>query len=207
MDNKFLLKELMGKKMIEHIKSSLKDTINGFTDFAADENNIKLMNEIAEIIAQRFKKGNKVLICGNGGSSTDAMHFAEELTGKFRKDRKALPAISLTDPSHITCVANDYGFSEIFKRGVEAYGKKGDVLIAISTSGNSQNIINAVKKAKEMGLMTFGLLGKNGGDVKNLCDLRIIAPGLTTDRIQEIHTAVLHIIIETLERLLFPENY
>lgn len=193
--------------MIEQINDALENSINGFTEFAGDKNNIKVINDVAAKIAERFQSGNKVLICGNGGSSTDAMHFAEELTGRFRKERKALPAISLTDPSHITCVANDYGFNEIFARGVEAYGKKEDVLIAISTSGNSQNIINAVKKADEMGLMTFGLLGKDGGQVKDLCDIMIIAPGLTTDRIQEIHIAVLHIIIEMIERILFPDNY
>ena len=189
------------------IEKSLKESAENFVIFADDERNIEIIKQISNTIANTFKSGNKVLICGNGGSSTDAMHFAEELTGKFRKERRALPAIALTDPSHITCVANDYGFEEIFARGVEAYGKEGDVLIAISTSGNSQNIINAVKIASEKKMITFGLLGKDGGKLNGKCDLQIIAPGKTTDRIQEIHIAVLHIIIETIERNLFPGNY
>lgn len=196
-----------GEKMKKNIEISLKETAENFADFASDKKNIKLIEQISNIIASAFESGNKVLICGNGGSTTDAMHFAEELTGRFRKERRALPAIALTDSSHITCVANDYGFEEIFARGVEAYGREGDVLIAISTSGNSQNIINVVKKAAEMKMITFGLLGKDGGKLNGKCDLQLIASGKTTDRIQEIHIAVLHIIIETIERILFPNNY
>ncbi len=196
-----------GKKMKKNIEISLKETAENFADFASDKQNIKLIEQISNTIASAFDSGNKVLICGNGGSTTDAMHFAEELTGKFRKERRALPAIALTDPSHITCVANDYGFEEIFARGVEAYGNEGDVLLAISTSGNSQNIINAVKRAAEKKMITFGLLGKDGGKLNSKCDLQLIAPGKTTDRIQEIHIAVLHIIIETIERILFSNNY
>lgn len=193
--------------MKKNIERSLKESAENFADFASDNKNIKIIEHISNIIASAFKNGNMVLICGNGGSTTDAMHFAEELTGRFRKERRALPAISLTDPSHITCVANDYGFEEIFARGVEAYGREGDVLIAISTSGNSQNVINAVKRATDNKMITFGLLGKDGGELNEKCDLQIIATGKTTDRIQEIHIAVLHIVIETIERILFPNNY
>ncbi len=193
--------------MNKKIEKSLEESAENFVVFTDDKRNIEIIKQISNTIANAFKAGNKVLICGNGGSSTDAMHFAEELTGKFRKERRALPAIALTDPSHITCVANDYGFEEIFARGVEAYGKEGDVLIAISTSGNSQNVINAVKITSEKKMITFGLLGKDGGKLNGKCDFQIIAPGKTTDRIQEIHIAVLHIIIETIERFLFPENY
>ncbi len=193
--------------MKKYIEISLKDTVDNFTVFADNTKNIDVINEIAATIAKGFENGKKVLICGNGGSSTDAMHFAEELTGKFRKERRALPAISLTDPSHLTCVANDYGYEEVFARGVEAYGNKGDILIAISTSGNSQNIINAVSRAAEHEMITFGLLGKDGGALNNKCHLQLIAPGITTDRIQEIHIAILHIIIEMIERIMFPNNY
>ncbi len=193
--------------MNKNIEMSLIESAQNFADFALDKRNINIIEQISNTIAQAFENEKKVLICGNGGSSTDAMHFAEELTGKFRKERRALPAIALTDPSHITCVANDYGFDEIFARSVEAYGKEGDVLIAISTSGNSQNVINAVKIAAEKKMISFGLLGKNGGKLNGKCDLQIIAPGITTDRIQEIHITVLHIIIETIERILFPNNY
>ena len=149
--------------MKNNIEISIKESADNFVDFASDKRNIGIIERISNIIASAFEDGNKVLICGNGGSSTDAMHFAEELTGRFRRERRALPVISLTDPSHITCVANDYGFEEVFARGVEAYGKESDVLIAISTSGNSQNIINAVKIASDRKMITFGLLGKDGG--------------------------------------------
>ena len=135
--------------MIENIKRSFQDAAEMFTQFATDQNIINTTEKVGLIISDCFRKGNKLLIFGNGGSSTDAMHFAEELTGKFRKDRKPLPAISLTDSSHITCVANDYGFEEIFARGVEALGKKGDIAIGISTSGNSKNVIKALNKAKD----------------------------------------------------------
>jgi len=193
--------------MIKHIEDSINEAVKLFTEFAADKIQIDAIEQISEIIAKVFKSGNKVLICGNGGSATDAMHFAEECTGRFRKDRKALPVISLTDPSHITCVANDFGFDEIFSRGVEAYGQAGDLLIGISTSGNSENVIRAYYKAKEQEMITFALLGKAGGKINDFCDYQLIVPGNTTDRIQELHIAVLHIIVETIERILFPENY
>jgi D-sedoheptulose 7-phosphate isomerase len=165
------------------------------------------MQKISKTISFCFKSKNKVLIAGNGGSACDAMHFAEEFTGRFHKDRKALPVISLTDSSHITCVGNDYGFNEIFARGVEAYGQDNDLFIGISTSGNSQNIINAFEKAKKLGMVTFALLGKDGGKLKGQCDFELIVPGETTDRIQEVHMLILHSIIEEVERELFPELY
>ena len=135
------------------------------------------------------------------------MHFAEEFTGRFRNDRKALPSISISDSSHITCVGNDYGFDFIFAKGVEAFGQEGDFFFGISTSGNSKNIIEAVKSAKERNLKTVALLGKDGGKLKKICDYEFIIPGETSDRIQEVHMMILHIIIEGVERILFPENY
>ena len=193
--------------MIENVRNSFQDAAEMFAQFAADQNIINTTEKVGINIAECFRKGNKVLIFGNGGSSTDAMHFAEELTGKFRKDRQPLPAISLTDPSHITCVANDYGFEEVFARGVEALGKIGDIAIGISTSGNSENVIRALDKAKKLGMITVALLGMDGGKLKNICDYEILVPGKTTDRIQELHITVLHVIIETIERILFPQNY
>jgi D-sedoheptulose 7-phosphate isomerase len=193
--------------MIENIKRSFQNAAETFAQFAADQNIINATEKVGIIVAECFRKGNKLLIFGNGGSSTDAMHFAEELTGKFRKDRQPLPAISLTDPSHITCVANDYGFEEVFARGVEALGKTGDIAIGISTSGNSENVIRALDKAKELGMITVALIGMDGGKLKNICDYEILVPGKTTDRIQELHITVLHVIIETIERILFPQNY
>ncbi len=193
--------------MKDRISYSFKEAVKYFTEFSEDQEMIKNATEIVEKIVSCFRAENKILICGNGGSATDAMHFAEEFTGKFRKERKALPVISLTDPSHITCVGNDYGFKQIFARGVEAFGKAGDILIGISTSGNSENVIEALQKGKEFGLVNVGILGKDGGAAKEFCDHTIIAPGKTTDRIQEIHIMILHTIIENVERNLFPENY
>jgi D-sedoheptulose 7-phosphate isomerase len=163
--------------------------------------------EASKILTHCFVSGGKVLVCGNGGSACDAMHFAEELTGRFRKDRKALPAISLTDPSHLTCVGNDYGFEFVFSRAVEALGKPGDVLIAISTSGNSENVVNAVNEAKNREMSVLCLLGNQGGRLAGRGDCEIVVPSPRTERIQEMHTVLLHLLIESVERRLFPENY
>ena len=176
-------------------------------NFIEQEEKDRTTEKIAEELAETFTNGNKVLICGNGGSNCDALHFAEEFTGRFRKERRALPAIAISDSSHITCVGNDYGFDYIFSKGVEAYGKEGDMFIGISTSGNSGNVIKAVEKAKELGMKTVALLGKGGGKLKGMCDYEFIIPGETSDRIQEIHMMILHIIIEGVERIMFPENY
>jgi D-sedoheptulose 7-phosphate isomerase len=190
-----------------HIRTSFQQGYELLKDFLENDMNFDNITEVVETIINSLNKGGKVIICGNGGSMTDAMHFAEEFTGRFRKDRKALPAISLSDPSHITCVANDYGFENIFSRGVEAYGRSGDVFIGLSTSGNSKNIIEAVKVAKELKLKIVLLLGKGGGELKGMGDIEIIINGKTSDRIQEIHMLILHTIVEGVERLLFPENY
>ena len=176
-------------------------------NFIEQEEKDRTTEKIAEELSEAFTNGNKVLICGNGGSNCDALHFAEEFTGRFRKERRALPAIAISDSSHITCVGNDYGFDYIFSKGVEAYGKEGDMFIGISTSGNSGNVIKAVEKAKELGMKTVALLGKDGGKLKGMCDYEFIIPGETSDRIQEIHMMILHIIIEGVERIMFPENY
>ncbi len=189
------------------LKKSYFELYDILGKFINCESNIKNTEKTAEIIAAAFNTGNKVLICGNGGSNCDAMHFAEEFTGRFRKDRRALPAIAISDSSHITCVGNDYGFDYIFSKGVEAFGKEGDVFIGISTSGNSKNIINALNKAKEQGMKTIGLLGKDGGILKGKFDYEFIVEASTSDRVQEVHMAILHIIIEGVERIMFPENY
>lgn len=193
--------------MRDKIVNSFESGFSLLQGFIEDRNNIDVVTEVAHKIASVFKSGGKVVIFGNGGSATDAMHFAEEFTGRFRGDRRPLPAISLTDSSHITCVGNDYGFSEIFSRGVEAYCTKGDFVIGISTSGNSENVIKGLEKAEALNCSTFSLLGKDGGKLKNKCSYEIIIPGVTSDRVQELHMMVLHIIIEGVERELFPENY
>ncbi|MGL5088591.1 MAG: D-sedoheptulose 7-phosphate isomerase [Cetobacterium sp.] len=190
-----------------NLLDSYKITAQLLEAFIKEEAEKQNTENVAKNLATIFQNGNKVLICGNGGSNCDALHFAEEFTGRFRNDRRALPAISLSDSSHITCVGNDYGFDHIFSRGVEAYAKEGDMFIGISTSGNSANVIKAVEVAKRMGLKTCVLLGKDGGKLKGLCDYEFIIPGDTSDRIQEIHMMILHIIIEGVEKIMFPENY
>ena len=176
-------------------------------NFIKEEEKRKETEKVAKVLAEVFNNGNKVLICGNGGSNCDALHFAEEFTGRFRGDRRALPAIAISESSHITCVGNDYGFDYVFSRGVEAYGKSGDMFIGISTSGNSGNVIKAVEAAKKIGMKTCVLLGKDGGKLKGMCDYEFIIHGKTSDRVQEIHMMILHIIIEGVERIMFPENY
>ena len=191
----------------ENIRNSYLTSYETVKAFVENDENIEKTVKIAEGLAKAYKNGKKSLIAGNGGSNCDAMHFAEEFTGRFRKDRIALPSISISDSSHITCVGNDYGFNFIFAKGIEAFGQEGDFFFGISTSGNSQNVIEAIKLAKEKGLKTVGLLGKDGGKLKGVCDYEFIVQGETTDRIQEVHMIILHIIIEGVEKILFPENY
>ena len=191
----------------ENIRNSYLTAFETVKAFVENEENIEKTEKIAQELAQAYKNGKKSLIAGNGGSNCDAMHFAEEFTGRFRKDRRALPSISISDSSHITCVGNDYGFDFVFAKGVEAFGQEGDFFFGISTSGNSKNISEAVKSAKERNWKTVALLGKDGGKLKGVCDYEFIIPGETSDRIQEVHMMILHIIIEGVERILFPENY
>ena len=186
---------------------SYKKTEELLKKFIEKEEKEMLTEEVAKKLASIFQAGGKVLIAGNGGSNCDALHFAEEFTGRFRKERRALPALAISDSSHITCVGNDYGFEYIFSKGIEAYGKKEDMFIGISTSGNSQNIIKAVEKSKEEGMTIVLLLGKDGGELKGTGDYEFVIEGETSDRIQEIHMMILHIIIEGVERIMFPENY
>lgn len=169
--------------------------------FSSDEKNFHLIEQAGSLLTEAFRSGHKVISCGNGGSMCDAMHFAEELSGRFRNDRKPLPAISISDPSHISCVANDYGFDQVFSRFVEAMGNKGDVLLAISTSGNSKNVIKAIESAKKKEMKVIGLTGKDGGAMASLCDVEIRAPhSKFADRAQEIHIKVIHALIDFVER-------
>ncbi|MGL4253747.1 MAG: D-sedoheptulose 7-phosphate isomerase [Fusobacteriaceae bacterium] len=190
-----------------NLMESYKILADMLEKFISDEEKRGETERVAKALAEVFNKGDKVLICGNGGSNCDAQHFAEEFTGRFRKERRPLPALAISDSSHITCVGNDYGFDYIFSKGVEAFGKPGDMFIGISTSGNSANVIKAVESAKKIGMKTVLLLGKDGGKLRGMCDYEFIVPGETSDRIQEIHMAILHIVIEGVERIMFPENY
>lgn len=189
-----------------HVAKGLDEAIMSMGEFN-NKRNVKAIDAAVTRIVNGFNFGGKVLVCGNGGSACDAMHFAEELTGRFRKNRKALPAISLTDAAHITCVGNDFGFDYIFSRGIEAHGHAGDVLVAISTSGNSKNILMAVEQARGLGMDVICLLGKDGGALKGKGDIEIIVPSKTTERIQELHMVVLHLLVEMTEREMFPGNY
>ncbi len=195
------------EKIPETWKKSLVEAQETLQKFLADPNLLKKCEEFSHILITSFKSGGKLLTCGNGGSHCDAMHFAEEFTGRYRKDRRPLGALALGDASHTTCVSNDYGFEYVFSRQVQGLGRKGDVLVGLSTSGNSKNVILAVQEAKKLGIKTVALLGKDGGELKGLADLSIVIPAQTSDRIQEMHIKIIHTVIETVEREIFPENY
>ena len=182
------------------IKQNFLEAQKTLNDFIADENNFSKIEAAGKLMVAAINSGGKIISCGNGGSMCDAMHFAEELSGRFRNDRKALPAVSISDSSHISCVGNDYGFEKIFSRYIEALGNSNDVLLAISTSGTSKNVIEAIKAAKLKGLKTVALTGKDGGLIKDLCDIEIRAPHSTyADRAQEIHIKVIHCLINYIE--------
>ncbi|RAP29460.1 D-sedoheptulose 7-phosphate isomerase [Candidatus Marinamargulisbacteria bacterium SCGC AG-343-D04] len=192
---------------MDTIKQSLLDARACVDSVLNDESMLSTIDRCSALVAHAFLDNKKVIICGNGGSACDAMHFSEEFTGRFKKDRKALPVISLTDPSFLTCVANDYGYDHVFQRGVEAYGQSDDVFIGISTSGNSKNVLNAFIAAKELGLKTVSFLGKDGGVIKGFADYEFSVSSPDTERIQEVHMLLLHIMIEQVERRLFPDLY
>lgn len=153
----------------------------------------------AAAVVKAFRSGGKVLACGNGGSLCDAAHFAEEFTGRFRSDRPSLPVLALTDSAHMSCVANDFGYEAVFSRMIEAFGRPGDVLVLLTTSGNSANLLRAADAARSLGLVIVGFVGRGGGALAPLCDVTVHAPGETSDRIQEIHMLALHALIEAVE--------
>lgn len=190
-----------------YIEASLKESQSTLNSFISNSKNTDLISQAVKTFVDTINIDGRILACGNGGSMCDSMHFVEELTGRYRKDRDPICAISMGDPSHITCVANDYGYEFIFSRHVQAWGRKGDTLLAISTSGNSQNVINAVEVAKNKGMYVVGLLGKDGGKLKSMVDVAIIVDSPITDRIQEIHIKLIHIFIEGIERVIVPEHY
>ena len=186
-----------------NVIDDLKEELYVLEKFINQGDTAKLIEKAIDLMATSIKEGGKVISAGNGGSMCDAMHFAEELTGRYRDNRSSYAAIAICDPSHITCVGNDYGFDYIFSRFLEGMGFKGDVFLGISTSGNSKNIIEACKVCKEKGLTSIVLLGKDGGKLKDLCDLPIIVPHVGyADRIQEVHTMIIHIMIRGIEELL-----
>lgn len=182
------------------IEANLREAREVLEEFTGHPDNIRSVETAANLMIEALKGGHKIISCGNGGSMTDAMHFAEELSGVFREKRSALPALSISDPSHITCTANDYGFEAIFSRYIEAIGRKGDVLLAISTSGNSMNIIKASEAAHEKGMKVVGLTGKSGGLLAGMVDCEIRVKGRKhSDRIQEVHIKILHVLVMLIE--------
>jgi D-sedoheptulose 7-phosphate isomerase len=188
---------------MDSIENNFKEAAQTLQTFIADSSNFKRIADAGNLMVDALRKGGKIISCGNGGSMCDAMHFAEELSGRFRDNRPALAAVSISDASHISCVGNDYGYDKIFSRYIEALGQPNDVLLAISTSGTSKNVIHAIEAAKAKGLKVIGLTGKDGGSMKQLCDVEIRAPHSTyADRAQEIHIKVIHTLIHYIERQL-----
>jgi len=187
--------------------SSLQEAQKVLNAFVENKDNVEKINSAISLMVESYKNNGRMFSCGNGGSMCDAMHFAEELTGRFRKERKPLAAMAINDPSHLTCVSNDYGYDVVFSRYIEAWGNTGDVLLAISTSGNSPNVLLAAEAARKKGMKVIGLLGKDGGKLKDMVDVALIVDSPVSDRIQEVHIKCIHIFIEGIERSLFPENY
>lgn len=183
------------------ILEELQEAAKVLNNFLSNDQNLAAIQEAALKIAESIKDGGKIISCGNGGSHCDAMHFAEELTGRYRENRKALPAIAISDPSHISCTANDFGFDFIFSRYVEGLGRPGDVLLGISTSGNSKNVLRAAEMAKQKKMLVVALTGNNGGELSELADVEIRVPHMGyADRVQEIHIKVIHILINLIEK-------
>ncbi|GHD72742.1 SIS domain-containing protein [Vogesella fluminis] len=194
--------------MKPHILDTLHQARNALDALLANPAALAAIGDAGDALVNAFRQGKRVFSCGNGGSMCDAMHFAEELSGRYRLNRKALPAASISDPSHISCVGNDYGYEAIFSRYLEAHAGQGDVLLAISTSGSSKNILAAVNAAKALGVTVVALTGRPGSVIGELADIDVCTPGgQYADRVQELHIKVIHILIESVERALFPENY
>ncbi len=185
------------------VKAHFLEAHQTLESFLNNQKNFELIFNAANTIVDSFQNGGKIISAGNGGSHCDAMHFAEELTGRYKNNRKALPAIAISDASHLSCVGNDYGYEFVFSRYLEALGNNGDIFLGISTSGNSKNIINAIEVAKSKGMFVIGLTGKDGGKIGPMCDIEIRAPHSEfADRAQEIHIKVIHALIDTIENLM-----
>jgi D-sedoheptulose 7-phosphate isomerase len=188
--------------MIEEIKTQLQAHRTLFTRIEAELS--PLIGDMAGLLVEAFRSGNKLLVMGNGGSAADSQHFVAEMVGRFKLERAALPALALsTDTSILTAVGNDYGFDAVFSRQVEALASPGDVLVGISTSGNSPNVLKALELGRERGCRTIGLLGKDGGGIRAVCDLALVVPSSDTPRIQEGHIAIIHIVCDLVEKTLF----
>lgn len=192
----------------EHVKAALVEARQALDALIAADQTQEAIVRASELMAETIRRGGKILSCGNGGSLCDSMHFAEEMTGRFRSDRPGYAAIAIADASHMSCVGNDYGYRAVFSRYVEAVGRPGDVLLAITTSGTSANVIDAVEAAHKNGMKVVGLTGKFDSPLAQKADVAIVTPaGRWADRVQELHIKCIHILIELVERQLAPENY
>jgi len=192
----------------ESIQTAFAEAVETLENFRSDRSQILNLEAFVASALRTLESGHTLLACGNGGSMSQAMHFAEEWTGRFRNSRRALPAQSFSDPTQLTCIANDFGFEEVFARQVEAQGRPGDLLLLLSTSGNSENLLRAARVARDREIFCVALLGMGGGKLAAEVDLPIIVPMATTaERIQEIHLHILHVAIEAIERNLFPKSY
>jgi D-sedoheptulose 7-phosphate isomerase len=190
-------------KPTDILRQNLREAQSILDSFLLNEKNFESFELAVSLMVTTIQNGGKIISCGNGGSMSDAMHFAEELSGRFRQNRRALPAVSISDPTHISCVGNDYGYDFIFSRYIEALGKPGDLLLAISTSGNSKNVLEAIRVAKELGIKVVGLTGKDGGKMRGLCDAELCSPTSEfADRAQELHIKLIHSLIQSIETAL-----
>lgn len=194
--------------MHDYVKESLDEASAALTNFLNNREQIKKIYQSIDLLVSSIRAGGRIYSCGNGGSMCDAMHFAEELTGRYRKNRSPIPGIAISDISHATCVANDFGYTEVFSRYIEAVATQDDVVVAISTSGSSKNILSVLKKCKEKNIKTILLTGRENSICQDFASITIVAEGGEfADRTQELHIKILHIFIEGIERNLFPENY
>ncbi|MCH2190959.1 MAG: SIS domain-containing protein [Gammaproteobacteria bacterium] len=194
--------------MKEHIRGSLKEAQSALENLLANERQLNNIETAATLLVEALENGKTIFSCGNGGSMCDAMHFAEELTGRYRKNRKGHAAVSISDPSHISCVANDFGYEYIFSRYLESHADEGDILLGISTSGTSKNVVEAAKAAKALGVKVIILSGREAHELEELAGIYICTKGGDfADRVQELHIKILHIFIELIERSFHPENY
>ena len=193
---------------IQHIQSSLLEAHTALTNLLSNQEALASVERAASLLIKVFERKGHVYSCGNGGSMCDAMHFAEELTGRYRRDRAALGAAAISDPGHMSCVGNDLGYEQVFSRYIEAHGRAGDCLLALTTSGTSKNILAAARTAKSLGVSVIVLSGRQSQELEALSDVYICTPaGIFADRVQELHIKVLHILIELVERHFFPANY
>ena len=194
---------------VTDVKAALLDAQKALEALLANEEALNAIDAAGQLMADTIAAGGKILSCGNGGSLCDSMHFAEEMTGRYRLNRPGYAAIAISDPSHMSCVGNDYGYEEVFARYTQAVGRPGDVLLAITTSGTSKNILKAVEAAKANGMKVVGMTGRAGSLLAEMADIAIVSPSVSAyaDRVQELHIKAIHIMIELVERRLAPENY